>query len=314
MSSSSIIIPNYNGLSLLQRCIPSLLDALKHDGGAHEIIVVDNGSTDDSAGYLQQLGAPVQALVLKENIGFARACNVGAAAAQHETLVFLNNDMYFDPQFLGPLLTTLQQYPEAFAVSSRMFDWENRFQLGRVMGRFILGSFQIEADRRQYERLCYTLYTSGAISAVDRARFQALGGFDESLYVYEDVDLGYRAWKRGWVVCHEPRSVVYHKGRATSKALFSHHRYLAINLKNRFCFMWKNLTDPDIERRYWRLLPLSLAYLTVRMHSPAPLLAFRDALKERKHFSQKREQEKQLAVRTDREILQFVKDHVYVTG
>lgn len=151
----------------------------------------------------------------------------------------------------------IKHYPDLFSVSPQIRDWYNQLQAGRVYGHFILGSFVIKADPRHYERLCYTLYTSGAASAVKRDKFIALGGFDEYLYIYEDVDLSYRAWKRGWTAFYEPRSVVYHKGRATSKALFPDPRYLTINLKNRHWFIWKNLTDHAIQRRYWALLPLS---------------------------------------------------------
>lgn len=206
----------------------------------------------------------------------------------------------------------IKHYPDLFSVSPQIRDWYNQLQAGRVYGHFILGSFVIKADPRHYERLCYTLYTSGAASAVKRDKFIALGGFDEYLYIYEDVDLSYRAWKRGWTAFYEPRSVVYHKGRATSKALFPDPRYLTINLKNRHWFIWKNLTDHAIQRRYWALLPLSLAFFTLRMHSPAPLFAFKEALEERERVLEQSTQELSLAVRTDVEVLNFVKNNIYV--
>lgn len=309
----SIIIPNWNGLQLLRRCIPSLLEAIGDVDGQYEIIVVDNGSTDDSVTYLKHFGFPVQVQALKENVGFARACNLGATAAQHQILLFLNNDMYFAPTFLRPLLDSLQRRRDVFAVSAQLLDWESRFQGGRVCGRFILGSFQIEADRELYTEPCYTLYTSGAVSAMQREKFEALGGFDETLYVYEDVDIGYRAWKRGWVSLYEPRSVVYHKGRATSKTIFSNQRYLTIDLKNRFWFMWKNITERALERRYWALLPLSLTYLTIRLHSFAPLLAFGMAFRERERVLRRRQQELPFVIRTDTQVLRFVKENIYVT-
>ncbi len=312
--SYSIVIPNYNGLQLLKRCIPSLLNAINYDGGQCEVIIVDNGSTDGSVDYLEQIGEPVQVIALQSNIGFAPACNLGAAAAHHDVLLFLNNDMYFDRGFLGPLLSHFDDHDDLFAVSAQLWDWEEQFQGGRVYGRFVLGSFQIAADRKRHDRLCHTLYTSGAVSAMDRQKFEQLGGFDELLYIYEDVDIGYRAWKRGWTVFHEPHSIVYHKGQATSQRMFSRHRYLTVNLKNRFLFIWKNFTDRRIFYRYLALLPFSLLYLILRQRSPAPLLAFYSALRERRAIVEKRHAEARLAVRSDLDVLQFVREYVYVTA
>jgi GT2 family glycosyltransferase len=307
----SVIIPNYNGARFLRRCIPSLFDAIACDGEAHEVIVVDNGSTDDSLAYLERAGEPVRVIDLPNNIGFAAACNRGAEEARHDVLLFLNNDMYFEQGFLGPLLSHFDGRDDVFAISGQIWDWDGHFRIGRVYGRFLLGSFQVGHDPRMYRQPCYTLYTSGAASAMDRRKFQQLGGFDEMLYIYEDVDIGYRAWKRGWLVLHEPRSIVYHKERATSRQIFSNQRYLTINLKNRYWFMWKNFTDGRVLRRYIALLPISLLFLTLRMHSPAPLLAFLSALWGLGPIHEQRRQEAQMVVRSDTEVLRFVREHVY---
>jgi GT2 family glycosyltransferase len=307
------VIPNYNGLHFLQRCIPSLLEAIASNGGQHEVIVVDNGSTDGSIPYVLQVGAPVRVVPLEHNVGFARACNRGASEARHELLLFLNNDMYFDGGFLAPLLGHFVEHDDVFAVSGQIWNWSDQFVAGRVYGRFVLGSFTVAFDREKHERVCHTLYASGAVAAVDRLKFEQLGGFDELLYIYEDVDLGYRAWKRGWRVLHEPRSIVYHKGQATSRQLFSRHQYLTVNLKNRFWFMWKNLTDKRVFYRYLALLPLSLPYLTLRLRSPAPFLAFCSALPALKLVSEKRHLECQLAVQSDLDVLNFVRERIYVS-
>jgi GT2 family glycosyltransferase len=309
----SVVIPNYNGLEFLERCLPSLLEAIAYDGGPHEVIVVDNDSRDGSVAYLERVGSPMQVLALGSNLGFAPACNLGAAAAHHDVLLFLNNDMFFDRGFLGPLLGHFAERDDLFAVSAQIRDWEDEFRVGRVYGRFVLGSFQPGMEQRQRERACYTLYTSGAASAMDRHKFEELGGFDEFLYIYEDVDIGYRAWKRGWKLFHEPRSIVYHKGEATSRRMFSRHQYLTVNFQNRFWFMWKNMTDKQILYRYLALLPLSLGYLLMRYRSPAPLVAFLSALQGLGSIREKRREEALRSILGDREILRFVKENVYVT-
>ena len=95
-SKASIIIPNWNGRELLEQCLPSVVEAVRSGGEGHEIIVVDNHSTDDSVPFLKANYPEVKVLELDRNRGFAGGCNAGAAASQSEIIVFLNNDMMVD--------------------------------------------------------------------------------------------------------------------------------------------------------------------------------------------------------------------------
>jgi hypothetical protein len=99
----SIIILNWNGKDLLAEGLPSVIEAVQRDGRPHEILVVDNGSSDGSQEYLRAAFPRVRILELPENRGFARANNLGVQAARHDIVVLLNNDMVVDPGFLRPL-------------------------------------------------------------------------------------------------------------------------------------------------------------------------------------------------------------------
>ena len=101
---ASIVVLNWNGKDLLAQGLPSILEAVRVDGRPHEVLVVDNGSTDGSLEFLKECFPEVRILALKENLGFAQGNNAGVRAAQNDIVVLLNNDMVVDPGFLGPLL------------------------------------------------------------------------------------------------------------------------------------------------------------------------------------------------------------------
>src|SRR5207249_2673637 len=93
---ATIVIVNWDGKHLLAECLPALIESVKCAGGDHEILVVDNGSTDGSAEFVRQNFPQVRVLALDRNYGFAEGNNRGAHEAQTDVLVFLNNDMVVD--------------------------------------------------------------------------------------------------------------------------------------------------------------------------------------------------------------------------
>ncbi|MGA9349186.1 MAG: glycosyltransferase [Anaerolineae bacterium] len=256
-SKASIIIPNWNGRELLEQCLPSVVEAVRSDGESHEIIVVDNHSTDDSVRFLKANYPEVKVLELDRNRGFAGGCNAGAAESQNELLVFLNNDMIVDRGFLRPLLDGFAPPLSGgeggvFAISSQIYFWDaekRREETGQTQGFLKLGFLQVVHDEPgDTDRVRPVLYAGGGSSAFDKNKFLALGGFDELFqpFYWEDTDISYRAWKRGWRVLYEPRSVVHHKHRGTiAKTYDASFTHKAVN-RNHFLFMWKNFTDPGL--------------------------------------------------------------------
>jgi GT2 family glycosyltransferase/glycosyltransferase involved in cell wall biosynthesis len=250
---ASIIILNWNGKSLLAEGIPSVLEAVRADGRPHEIIVVDNGSTDGSAGYLREQFPQVRLVLLPENLGFAEGNNAGVRAARHDVVILLNNDMVVDAGFIGPLLDGFG--PETFAVSSQIHLQDpaaRREETGKTTAVFRRGLIDyshsgIEGPLTRYYYPAF--WAGGGSSAFHRRRFLLLGGFS-SIYspaYVEDADLSYQAWKAGWEVLFAPGSVVYHKHRATSARVFSQRGVQCLTQRNQLFFIWKNI-------RSWRML------------------------------------------------------------
>jgi len=257
----SVIIPNWNGIEFLPRCLTQLFEALKNFNGKAEVIVVDNDSTDQSIDYINKYYPDVKIIQFETNKGFAAACNEGARKAKHNLLFFLNNDVFVEKDFLTPLVEhfRIDRDAKLFAVSCRLlYDGTNELQLGRTAAKMPFGLFGVEFLSDNHAKSSFTLYPSGGASLVNREKFLQLGGFDPHLYYFEDVDLGYRAWKRGWIVLYEPKSTVYHVCRGTSSRTLNRFAVDSIIAKGRFVFTWKSITNRRLRLAHFLGIPLVL--------------------------------------------------------
>jgi GT2 family glycosyltransferase len=194
---TSLIIVNYNGAELLPGCIES---ALATTPPGCELIVVDNASTDRSRALLAGYGARVRLVPSPRNLGFGRACNLGAAAARGDLLIFLNPDVTLLPGWLEPL-----------AEAAR----DERY--GLLCPRLLAPGSPLPPPGGP-ELLELAMLPGCGLSA-RRSAWLALGGFDESFFMYwEDAELCWRAWLLGWRVALVERSVVYHQRSATTRS------------------------------------------------------------------------------------------------
>ena len=264
----SIVIPTWNGRELLEMSIPPLVDALARHAPGGEIVVVDNGSEDDTRAWLALHFPAVRVIPLPTNEGFAGATNRGARDALHPTVILLNNDMVVEPDFIVPLLEAMDAEPDVFGVSCQIdFIDKNkpRWETGKVHADWTFGTLHLfHVDRWDDANLYPIFFAGGGASAYDRAKFLELEGFDEAVFspVYiEDVELGYRAWRRGWPSLLAPKSRVHHRHRSTTRRRWSEDEIYSFFVKNLAALVWKNVDD-------WRLLArhlLGLILLPMRL-------------------------------------------------
>jgi len=244
----SVVIPNYNGEQLLRDNLPSVFAAVSKWGGTAEIIVVDDCSSDNSCNLIRDEFPAVRLIVNAQNLGFSKTCNTGMAAARYSILLCLNTDVRLEDNLLERILPHFTD-PELFAVTPRILVEREGKNQGAVIAAyrrgFIRGGFIGINDVLPTRE---NLYAIGACAAYDAQKFKKLGGYSEifSPFLFEDVDISYRAWKRGWKSIYEPSATVWHYSNATIyKDKTKRHRHQVIYFRNRFLFHWINLSDPS---------------------------------------------------------------------
>jgi len=231
----SIIIPNWNGEKLLKKNLPAVFQSK-----AKEVIVVDNGSQDGSVALLKILQKQYPQLKVvfnQKNLGFAKAVNQGVKAAKGEIVVLLNNDVVPKEDFLKPLVKDFEE-EKVFAVSLNEPQWS------WAKGKWIKGFVEHEVGPKT-EKPHLSFWANGGSGAFRKSIWLKLGGLDEIFapFYWEDIDLSYRAWKRGYKILWEPQSIVHHQHETTVSSHFSQKDIDLIAQRNQLLFIWKNITD-----------------------------------------------------------------------
>lgn len=260
----SIIIPNYNGRKLLEKNLTSVLAAARNFGRA-EVIVVDDFSADDSRAWLAENYAGKIKIVLPEkNLGFSGAIMAGVQAADSDIVYFLNSDIRVEADFLDNLPAHFKD-EKVFAVSSLAYDGPGaKVAAARAGIVWKWGMPDVDRDVKNIPsglRRGPTLFASGGHAAYRKNLFIELGGFNHLFkpFYYEDVDLCYSAWKRGYKILFEPSSVVYHDHQGTIASV-AKKKDIEITLRcNRLLFTWKNITSKKLIIRHALLLPTYMA-------------------------------------------------------
>jgi GT2 family glycosyltransferase/glycosyltransferase involved in cell wall biosynthesis len=274
----SVVIPSRNGRELLAAQMEGIARDLAPVPS--EIIVVDNGSQDGTAEWLRSWDwQHVLIEVSSEPLSFARAVNRGVARARYSHICLLNNDMRIEPGFFASLREAFHRVPDLFCASAQILfpTGVRREETGKtVMARQGPLDFPIRCDQPfPSEDYTYVLYGSGGCSLYDASKLRALGGVDEAYqpaYV-EDLDLGYRAWRRGWPSVYVSGAVVEHRHRATTSHYFTAdelERTLEINYLK---FLARSVGDGALFRRLWAQAILRLRVLARRPAARAALRA-----------------------------------------
>jgi GT2 family glycosyltransferase len=215
MNSVCLAILNYNGEKHLEHLLPTACAAAEKFLGTCALVVLDNQSTDDDVAWIEREFPSVETIVAPTN-DFLFSYNCLAQERTEDVLVLLNNDLKVDCDFLAPLIRHFRS-PDVFSVSARSYDWNGAaVTSGQARLEFKNGFYSWRFDTRQ-KKTCHTLFTSGGFMAVDRKKFVELGGFNRLFApaYCEDVDLCFRAWRRGWRCIYEPESIVWHRHQAT---------------------------------------------------------------------------------------------------
>ena len=302
----TLIITNWNGKDLLRECLPSILKAVDFDSKrSYEIMVVDDCSSDDSLKILEEEFPYVTRLKTPFNMGFQRANNYGIEQVRSRLVMPMNNDIKLDEDALFCLSKHFDK-ENVFSVSGKFFGFDGKtFLYGNRGGYFKNGHFYL------YEKApddnSQTLFACGGAFMVDRKRYLELGGFDNLYHplYYEEIDLSYRALKRGWKVHYEPKSIAYHKVQSTITKQEKKRSIELISARNNYLFVWKNILDPSLTLQFIIFIPLFLIRDLFKFKSRF-LIAFFMALKRMPAALKSRKEEKLNALFSDHEILRKI--------
>ena len=241
MKNISIIIPNWNGRKLLEKNLPAVFDAIHNTQDAIcEIIVVDDASPDDSNQFLEKNYPQIKIVRHKKNLGFAVACNSGVKVARGEIVVLLNLDVVPEKDALEKILLDFED-ENIFAVSFN----EPKWSWAKIVWK---NGFIEHEPGRKINKTHISAWASGGSAAFRKSIWEKLGGFDEIYkpFYWEDIDLGYRAWKRGYKILWEPKAIVHHEHEVVIGKHFSQKYIDFISERNRLLFIWKNITTPKM--------------------------------------------------------------------
>ena len=297
----SIIIVTWNGLPLLQQCLPSVL-ATKYDN--FEVVVVDNGSEDGTLEWLESV-PDVRVLAQSENLGFCGGNNVAIRETSSEFVVLLNNDVAVSSDWLTHLVSSVSRDPSIGAMQPKIRSYrdQSRFEYAGACGGhldtygypFARGRIfsTVEEDDGQYDTSEDVFWASGAALLLRRSAIDETGLLDERLFMHmEEIDLCWRLQHRGWRVVVEPSSVVFHIGGASLS--HANPRKVYLNFRNSLLLLYKHTSRRRwpalIARRFaFDCLAMIRAIVLLRPRESAAILrAFLDAHRMKSAFEPER--------------------------
>ncbi len=241
----SVVMPNLNGEILLEKNLPYLLKAKENSfNNIKEIIIVDDGSWDNSVSLIKSKFPQVKLVRHKVNRGFSASVNTGVRSAKGDLILLINTDVLPEEDFLISVIPHFNNQ-KVFAVSlhEKGYGW--------AKGYFGDGYIQL-AQGEETKDLHQSFYVSGGSGVFRRSHWMELGGMDERLlspFYWEDIDLCYRAAKRGYLNLWEPMGIVVHKHESTISK-FPKSYVARIRERNQLLMLWKNITSANLMRKH----------------------------------------------------------------
>jgi GT2 family glycosyltransferase len=257
MKKVSVVILNWNGVGMLQKFLPKVVEYSAMEGV--EICVADNASTDDSVSFLKTHFPDVRLIVLDKNYGFADGYNMALLQVGAEYVVLLNSDVEVTPHWLEPLVEYMDAHPEVAACQPKIRSERNKeyFEYAGAAGGYLdkygypfcRGRIfeVVEKDEGQYDTIQPIFWATGAALFIRLKDYQEAGGLDGRFFAHmEEIDLCWRLRSRGRGIVCIPQSVVYHVGAATLKK--ENPRKTFLNFRNNLLMLYKNLPEKDLKR------------------------------------------------------------------
>ena len=303
MRDIAIIILNWNGKLFLERFLPSVMRY--SDLPRVEIIVADNGSSDDSLSFLQQHYPQISIIRLHKNYGFAGGYNRALQHLQHTYFVLLNSDVEVIADWIYPLIQRMEVDRSIAVCMPKIKSWHdrNKFEYAGAAGGFIdkygypfcRGRYidVVEEDNGQYNLPLEVFWASGACMFIRADVFRFAGGFDDRFFAHmEEIDLCWRIKNLGYKVFCFPDVEVYHAGGGTLP--YNTPKKIYLNFRNNLFTLYKNMLPQDFRAVFRIRIVLDLlAALRFLLRGKfisavAIIIAYWAFLKNKKHYVSKK--------------------------
>ena len=249
-NDTAVIILNWNGAEMMRRFLPEVVSTT-HESVA-DVIVVDNGSSDDSLKVLAEEFPSVKVIAFDTNYGFAEGYNRALALVEHEFVVLLNSDVATTTGWIESLRAELIENPDVAACQPKIMavDAPEKFEYAGACGGYIdrngypycRGRIfgHVETDNGQYDEPIDVAWASGAAFMVRRKVYLEVGGLDSAFFAHmEEIDLCWRMRLNGWRLRAIPSAKVYHLGGGSLPVGNPKKTYL--NFRNNLLMLHKNL-------------------------------------------------------------------------
>lgn len=246
----AIVILNWNGVKLLKEFLPSVVKYSSAD--SIEIIVADNGSTDDSVKIIELEFPSIKIIELHNNYGFAKGYNEALKLINADYFVLINSDVEVTENWLDSPINLMEADSSIAAVQPKILSYlqKNQFEYAGAAGGFIdkygypfcRGRIfnVLEIDEGQYDEISEIFWASGACMFVRAKNFIDAGGFDSDFWAHmEEIDLCWRLKNMGFRIMYTHKSVVYHLGGGTLE--YNNPKKLFLNFRNNLWLLYKNL-------------------------------------------------------------------------
>lgn len=271
MNKIAIVILNWNGRAFLEKFLPSVVS---YSSGA-EVIIAENGSTDDSVQFLKENYPQIRIVANEKNGGFAKGYNDALKEIEAEYYLLLNSDIEVTENWLEPMIECMKD-PNVAGVQPKIlsYQYKNQFEHAGASGGFLDRNYfpfcrgrifdKFEVDSGQYDYKMEVFWATGAALLIRSKLFHEVGGFDEAFFAHmEEIDLCWRLKNMGYSFYVEPKSIVFHVGGGTLPYLSPQKSYL--NFRNSLYMLVKNHPGLLFPKLLYRLILDGIAGLRFLM-------------------------------------------------
>jgi len=251
----SVVIPVYKNKALFLTNLAQNYTYIKDN----QIIIVDDKSDENLKEDIEKIYKEIVVIENKKNLGFAESVNIGFAKAQNPYVLLLNSDVKLNNDSYKRSIDLFKKNEKLFAIGFLQLERDGR-KVGKNKLFFKRGL--IHHSKSDDLDFGLTAWAEGGACMIDKEKFDLLNGFDKLYkpFYWEDIDLSYRAYKRGWEVYFDPEIKAEHHHESTISKYYENSYIKKIAYRNQLIFFWKNITDRNLIFKNIFYLPLNMLY------------------------------------------------------